>query len=150
MENCVEKIYCCGRDNNENALAAAILANNNNNNRYGYGYLILANGAIHQLWPDSEISNGVQGYNSSAINIEYIGGIDKNGEAIDNRTNEQKQSLIRLLLALRKKYPEAKILGHRDFSPDTDGDGIVEPHEWTKMCPCFDAKEEYKDLLSWR
>ena len=34
--------------------------------------------------------------------------------------------------------------------PDTDVDGIVEPHEWTKMCPCFDAKEEYKDLLVWR
>ena len=27
MENCVEKIYCCDRDNNDNALAAAILAN---------------------------------------------------------------------------------------------------------------------------
>lgn len=29
MENCVEKIYCCDRDNNDNALAAAILANGN-------------------------------------------------------------------------------------------------------------------------
>lgn len=27
MENCIEKIYCCDRDNNDNALAAAILAN---------------------------------------------------------------------------------------------------------------------------
>lgn len=27
MENCVEKIYCYDRDNNDNALAAAILAN---------------------------------------------------------------------------------------------------------------------------
>lgn len=30
MENCVEKIYCYDRDNNDNALAAAILANGNN------------------------------------------------------------------------------------------------------------------------
>lgn len=29
MEECVEKIYCCDRDNNDNALAAAILANLN-------------------------------------------------------------------------------------------------------------------------
>ena len=29
MENYVEKIYCCDRDNNDNALAAAILANGN-------------------------------------------------------------------------------------------------------------------------
>ena len=28
METC-EKIYCCDRDNNDNALAAAILAGNN-------------------------------------------------------------------------------------------------------------------------
>ena len=40
------------------------------------------------------------------------------------------------------------VLGHRDTSPDLDGDGIVEPEEWTKMCPCFDAKEEYSDLLA--
>lgn len=30
MEETVEKIYCCDRDNNDNALAAAILANGNN------------------------------------------------------------------------------------------------------------------------
>lgn len=30
MGECVEKIYCCDRDNNDNALAAAILANGNN------------------------------------------------------------------------------------------------------------------------
>lgn len=37
MGECVEKIYCCDRGDNDNVLAAAILANNNNNNRYGYG-----------------------------------------------------------------------------------------------------------------
>ena len=30
MGGCVEKIYCCDRDNNDNTLAAAILANGNN------------------------------------------------------------------------------------------------------------------------
>ena len=30
MGECVEKIYCCDRDNNDNALAAAIMANGNN------------------------------------------------------------------------------------------------------------------------
>ena len=29
MSDCVEKIYCCDKDNNDNALAAAILANGN-------------------------------------------------------------------------------------------------------------------------
>ena len=36
MGECVEKIYCCDRGDNDNLLAATILANNNNN-RYGYG-----------------------------------------------------------------------------------------------------------------
>lgn len=36
MGECVEKIYCYDRGDNDNVLAAAILANNNNNNRYGY------------------------------------------------------------------------------------------------------------------
>lgn len=30
MGGCVEKIYCCDRDNNDDTLAAAILANGNN------------------------------------------------------------------------------------------------------------------------
>ena len=37
MGEVTEKIYCCDRGDNDNALAAAILANGNNNNRYGYG-----------------------------------------------------------------------------------------------------------------
>lgn len=32
MENCVEKIYCCDRGDNDNALAAAILANGRRDN----------------------------------------------------------------------------------------------------------------------
>ena len=96
------------------------------------------------------MSNGVRGYNQTAINVAYIGGIDADGKATDNRTEPQKKALAKLLRLLRSRYPDAVILGHRDISPDTDGDGVVEPHEWTKMCPCFDAKEEYKDLLAWR
>jgi len=32
-----------------------------------------------------------------------------------------------------------RICGHRDLSPDADGDGTVEPREWTKTCPGFDV-----------
>lgn len=112
----------------------------------GYHLVILANGAIHQLLPDSEISNGVQGYNSTAINVAYTGGIDRNGKAVDNRTEEQKKSLISLLKSLRERYPKAKIMGHRDISPDKNGNGIIDPWERIKECPCFDAITEYKDI----
>ena len=112
----------------------------------GYHVVVLANGTIHQLLPDSEISNGVQGYNSTAINVAYTGGIDGNGKAVDNRTEEQKKSLISLLKSLRERYPKAKIMGHRDISPDKNSNGIVDPWERIKECPCFDAITEYKDL----
>jgi N-acetylmuramoyl-L-alanine amidase len=39
------------------------------------------------------------------------------------------------------------VVGHRDLSPDLDHDGVVEPHEWVKQCPCFDAIPEYGALL---
>lgn len=112
----------------------------------GYHIAIGANGELHRLADDKNVTNGVQGYNSTAINVAYIGGIDAKGKGIDNRTPEQKKSLIYVLSELKEKYPDAVILGHRDISPDTNKNGIVDPWERIKECPCFDAKDEYKDL----
>lgn len=112
----------------------------------GYHYVISPDGTITQLLDDELVSNGVKGYNSYLINVAYIGGIDSKGKGVDNRTDEQKASLLSLLKHLHKKYPSAVIQGHRDFSPDTNGNGKIESYEWVKLCPCFDAKEEYKDL----
>lgn len=116
----------------------------------GYHYVIAMDGKIHQLFDDEKVSNGVyvkgHHYNSQSINVAYIGGVDSNMTPVDNRTVEQKSSLRKLLKLLRKKYPEAIIQGHRDFSPDLNGNGRVDPAERIKVCPCFDAKVEYKDI----
>lgn len=112
----------------------------------GYHCVIAPDGKITQLLDDSKVSNGVKGYNSVTVNVAYIGGIDSEGKAIDNRTDAQKKALRQLLGNLKKKYPDAVIQGHRDFSPDTNGNGTVDPWERIKECPCFDAKEEYKGL----
>lgn len=110
----------------------------------GYHLVVMPDGKIERLLPDDKVSNGVQGYNSTAINIAYIGGIDAKGKGIDNRTPEQKDALKKLVSEYRAKYPKAEVLGHRDISPDTNGNGIVDPWERIKECPCFDAMEEYK------
>ena len=34
-------------------------------------------------------------------------------------------------------------IGHRDASPDKNGDGKITKNEWIKECPCFDAKSEF-------
>ena len=39
------------------------------------------------------------------------------------------------------------VLGHRDTSPDKDGNGIVERWEWLKECPCFEVKDEFVNFL---
>ena len=113
----------------------------------GYHYVVSPDGTITQLLDDDKVSNGVKGFNSITINVAYIGGINAAGKAIDNRTDEQKKVLRQLLANLKKKYPEACIQGHRDFSPDTNHNGKVDSYEWIKLCPCFDARTEYSDLL---
>lgn len=98
----------------------------------GYHRLIDANGIIHELANYDQITNGVKGYNSESIHFSYIGGIDESGRPKDTRTIKQKESLLYLVEKAKKKYPEAIVLGHKDFK------GIV------KACPSFDAKSEYK------
>lgn len=117
----------------------------------GYHYIIKRNGEIVNINAEENISNGVAGHNQYSIHISYIGGIDEQGKPLDNRTDEQKQALYDKLMELSEKYPDASILGHRDFSPDKNGNGIIEYFEWIKSCPSFDVKEwlqNYHPLLA--
>lgn len=113
----------------------------------GYHYLISADGSEEQLAELEKVCNGVAGHNANAIHVSYKGGWDFAGKsAIDNRTVEQKCALRHRLKALKKQFPAAKIVGHRDLSKDLNGDGVIQKHEWIKVCPSFDAVIEYADL----
>jgi N-acetylmuramoyl-L-alanine amidase len=100
----------------------------------GYHYLINADGTIEQLAQESEITNGVAGFNSAIINISYKGGVDANNKPKDTRTPQQKESILKLLKDLKKRYPKAIIQGHKDF-PNVK-----------KACPSFEAKTEYANI----
>jgi N-acetyl-anhydromuramyl-L-alanine amidase AmpD len=65
----------------------------------------------------------------------------------DTRTLAQRQTLELFVRELHQLYPNAKIVGHRDLSPDLNKDGVISPNEWTKMCPCFDVKSEYAGVM---
>lgn len=106
----------------------------------GYHYAITKDGTIHQLLAIEEVSNGVQGYNSTSINVAYVGGIDSKGKPIDNRTQAQKLALHTVLTQLKKRFPAAHIMGHRSIW------GENHPEKWKKACPCFNAEAEYKNL----
>ncbi|QYS89066.1 N-acetylmuramoyl-L-alanine amidase [Flavobacterium davisii] len=100
----------------------------------GYHFIIKPNGEAVNLLSIEKVSNGVKGFNHETINISYIGGVDPKGKPFDNRTKEQKETLLKLLKEFKKQFPNAIIQGHRDF-PNVK-----------KACPSFDAKKEYKNV----
>ena len=99
----------------------------------GYHYVIELDGSIHKGRKEQVVGAHCAGENSHSIGVCYVGGLAEDRKTPkDTRTDAQKQSLLSLLTQLKKKYPKAKIYGHRDFT--------------NTACPCFDAKEEYKDV----
>ncbi len=100
----------------------------------GYHYLIKPDGTYENLVTIEKPSNGVKGHNYNSIHISYIGGVDKHNRPVDNRTPAQKQTQIELIKKLKIQFPDAKILGHRDFS------GV------TKSCPSFEVAKWVKSV----
>jgi len=96
----------------------------------GYHYVIRRDGTIEEGRDREVIGAHVVGFNESSVGICLVGGVDANDprKAENNYTQEQFDSLKKLLEELKSTYPQAKIQGHRDF-PNVK-----------KACPCFDVK----------
>jgi N-acetylmuramoyl-L-alanine amidase len=95
-----------------------------------YHYHIKLDGTIQSGRPIELIGAHCRGYNKFSIGISYAGGLDENGKPSDTRTEEQKESLVKLMIRIRKVYPEISVHGHNEFS--------------NKACPSFDVQaEEY-------
>lgn len=114
----------------------------------GYHYVVYRDGSIHKGRAEDKIGAHATGHNSNSIGVCYVGGYGKDGKTCkDTRTPEQKAALISLIKELKHRYPTIKtVMGHRDTSPDKNHNGIIEPFEYIKGCPCFDAIPEYKHL----
>ena len=96
----------------------------------GYHYLIEPNGEINHLQDEKCPSNGVRGHNPDSIHVSYIGGVDRDNKTPkDTRTVQQIEAMTGLVRTLKDRYPNADILGHRDFP------GVA------KACPSFNVKE---------
>lgn len=105
----------------------------------GYHVVIRRSGLIEFGRHPDEPGAHVKGQNYQSVGICLVGGVNEQGLADANFTAEQFVSLKVAVVMFSKAYPGAKILGHRDLSPDLDGDGVVEKHEWLKDCPSFDV-----------
>ena len=120
----------------------------------GYHFVILRDGTLEKGRDVDAIGAHVYGHNLNSIGICVVGGLDPRGDPEDNFTVEQKEMLAVLIIGLTLRYGVITVVGHRDFSPDLDGDGIIEEFEWLKACPCFDVrpwwdeqKEAYFDAI---
>lgn len=105
----------------------------------GYHFYIRKDGYI---WSTRELAMpGAHclGYNQESVGIAYEGGLNAQGLPADTRTPQQKHSLRVLIRTLKKMFPIERVCGHRDLSPDRNGNGVVEASEWLKLCPCFEV-----------
>ena len=109
----------------------------------GYHYYIRRSGEVVPMRPLAQIGAHAKGYNANSIGIAYEGGLNADGYPADTRTGAQRSALVTLLKQLHERYPSARIVGHRDLSPDRNGNGRIEPSEFIKSCPCFNAADEY-------
>lgn len=101
----------------------------------GYHYIIRRDGTVEKGREDTAIGAHAVGWNSQSLGICLVGGIDPNGKPENNFTDDQFAALAELLQRLRKAYPKASILGHRDL-PNVKKD-----------CPCFDVRAWVKETI---
>ena len=113
----------------------------------GYHLVIYRNGAIATGRAFDEVGAHARGNNARSIGICMIG--------IERFSAKQWASLANVVADIERAFKRRivmldadesadeggiiRICGHRDLSPDADGDGTVEPREWTKTCPGFDV-----------
>ncbi|MBX3588776.1 MAG: N-acetylmuramoyl-L-alanine amidase [Ramlibacter sp.] len=122
----------------------------------GYHFVVDLDGTVLTGRHVDEVPAQAAGFNATAIGVCLIGGAEREGRY----TDAQWTSLRELVQWLLDEYglPAAApqrisdstadlgyrmvggVCGHRDLSPDKDGDGLIEPGEWIKTCPGFEVQ----------
>jgi hypothetical protein len=94
----------------------------------GYHYVVLEDGTIQKgRWVDYPGAH-VKGYNNHSIGIVRIGGMGKDGKAVNDATEAQYKAIIKLTKLLTKMYDldSTDVLGHAEYP------GV------NKSCPLMD------------
>lgn len=107
----------------------------------GYAMVIKRDGHIETGEDLKKQGAHVKGINSVSVGIVLIGGVDEDGKAENNFTDEEWKAAKHVYEFMTLLYPDAKHVGHRDMSPDKDGDGRVQRHEFMKDCPCYSVQQ---------
>ena len=95
----------------------------------GYHYVIELDGKVVEGRPVELVGAHCVGQNKFSIGICYVGGMNKSmSKPKDTRTEEQKESITKLIKKLRSSYGDLTIHGHNEYS--------------NKACPSFDVANE--------
>ena len=81
----------------------------------GYHYVIEVDGALRAGRLPDEVGAHAAGHNADSIGVCMVG--------TDAFTAGQWKTLVRVIGEMGARFGQLQILGHRDLSPDTDGDG---------------------------
>jgi N-acetyl-anhydromuramyl-L-alanine amidase AmpD len=119
----------------------------------GYHFVVCRTGQIEIGRELQSVGAHVAGWNSLSVGICMVGGLYEDGRGVVDDlvgayTPEQIAATRLLLQVLKNIYPDAAIVGHRDLSPDKNGDGKITAGEWVKTCPGFDSAREFADILN--
>lgn len=101
--------------------------------KIGYTFVITRDGTLEKGRDLYEPTASQRGYNHNAISICMVGGVTEDDihKAEDNFTPEQWSQLKDLLTEMKEEFPDAKIVGHNEFS--------------SKECPSFDVQKYVKE-----
>lgn len=109
----------------------------------GYHFVIARNGALLTGRHPDEVPAHAKGHNSGALAICLVGQ--------QRYTAPQWAQLANLVreLATANRVPVQPVrvgalngvCGHRDLSPDLDGNGRITRNEWLKLCPGFSVAD---------
>ena len=112
----------------------------------GYHRIITLDGKAEQGREYTRRGAHVRGNNKNTIGICLIGGLDEiTGKPRDTFTPGQYKALEKEIRNIMTFCNIKSIKGHRDYSPDLNGDGLITPNEWIKDCPCFDVAEKLEE-----
>lgn len=110
----------------------------------GYHFVIYTDGSVVPGRPLEKIGAHALGYNESSVGVCLVGGVGGPDKLNPGQyTQAQWDGLAALVGSLQQAFPGCILCGHRDLSPDLDGDGQIEPSEWIKLCPSFDVDGWY-------
>ena len=98
----------------------------------GYHFYIRKDGTMTQHRKLLEVGAHARPYNRCSIGICYEGGLDEQGKPCNTLNSLQFERIKELLVVLKRLFPKAEIVGHRDL-----------PGTSPKECPCFEAKEVF-------